>query len=156
MSGSNRHNVQTTYTHGGGTECNEPYIIEIPTARDNRGNLSALQTGIVVPFDIARCYWLYDIPSDGERDGHAMLSQSEMLIAISGSVDVITETAAGRKIFHLDRPFHGLLIPPLTWREIENCTSGTQMVTVSSGLYDELDYVRSYKSFLEIINANGL
>lgn len=131
----------------------EPRIVDITTFRDRRGSLSVIDHPDTVDFDIARAYWIYDVPADAERDGHAMLSQTELLVALSGSFDVITRNASGTKHFHLDRNYRGLLLPPLTWREIDNFSTCSVALVVSSALYDENDYIRSFDRFQEIISA---
>lgn len=133
----------------------EPHIVDIPSVRDPRGSLSVIEPTLTIDFDIARAYWIYDVPSDAERDGHAMMSQTELIIALAGSFDVITETAGGRKRFRLDRNYRGLLVPPMTWREIDNFSTCSIALVVSSALYDEEDYVRDYRQF-KLITTSGI
>lgn len=125
-------------------------LIDIPTIRDPRGNLSVLENSGVVPFTIARVYWIYDLPSDTERHGHAFYSQYEIIVPLSGSFDIETEDSQGIKTFHLDRPNKALIIPPLTWRSIKNFSTLSSALIISSQLYDENDYIRSYSLFHEL------
>lgn len=135
-------------------EFNSVRIIEIPTARDPRGNLSVLENQGAVPFPIARVYWIYDLPSDTERHGHAFYSQNEIIVPLSGSFDIETEDASGIHIYHLDRPNKGLYIPPLTWRSINNFSTLSSALVISSQLFDENDYIRSYSQFHDLISVN--
>lgn len=124
--------------------------------RENRGALTVLEpqaSSGAVPFDIARVYWMYDIPADAEREGHAMLSQSELVIALAGSLDVVINDGHSIRRFHLDRNYRALYIPPLTWREIDNFSTNAMTLTLSSALYDENDYIRSWNRYVEIINT---
>lgn len=120
--------------------------------RDLRGNLTVIEPPSAVEFDIRRAYWIYDVPSDAERQGHAMLTQSELIVALSGSFDVIAETAEGRKTFHLDRNYRGLFLPPMTWREIDNFATCSIALVVSSDLYNEDDYIRNHEQFIQLTN----
>ncbi len=135
-------------------EFNRSRIIEIPTARDPRGNLSVLENSGVVPFNIARVYWIYDLPSDTERHGHAFYSQSEIIVPLSGSFDIETEDTCGCRTFHLDRPNKGLYIPPMTWRSIKNFSTLSSALVISSELFDENDYIRSYSQYHNLISEN--
>lgn len=124
--------------------------------RESRGVLTVLEPQTAagtVPFDIARAYWMYDIPADAEREGHALLSQSELVIALAGSLDVVVNDGRSISRFHLDRNYRALYIPPLTWREIDNFSTNAMTLTLSSALYDENDYIRSWDRYIEIINT---
>lgn len=135
----------------------KPAIIEIPSVKDTRGSLSVLESPETLPFDIARVYWLYDVPADAEREGHAMLTQSEAIIALAGSFDVVTTDSDGnRRTFHLDRNYRALYLPPLTWREIDNFTTCSIALTLSSALFNEDDYVRNFEEFKSITSAGAL
>lgn len=133
----------------------KPQLVKLPTVRDRRGSLTVIENGEgdVVPFTIARAYWIYDIPADALRDGHAMLSQSEILVALAGSFDVAVFTADGSRTFHLDRNYRGLYLPPLTWREISGFSTCSIAFTLSDALYDENDYIRSRSRFEELIST---
>lgn len=131
-------------------ESERAHIIDIPTARDFRGNLSVLENS-QLPFEIARTYWIYDLPSDTMRDGHAFFTQHEIIVPISGSFEITTEDALGRQTFRLSRPNKGLYIPPLTWRFIDSFSTISTMLVISSQLFDENDYIREYDNFQRTI-----
>lgn len=122
-------------------------IIDIPKIYDRRGSLSFVQNGSI-PFDIRRVYWIYDMPAGGERYGRALLRSAELIIAVSGSFDVTLSDGHGhRRRYRLDRPWKALLIPPMTWREIGGTVTGSRALVLSSGLYDESEYIRERREF---------
>jgi len=121
----------------------------IPVVKDHRGNLAFLQWGDL-PFTFKRVYYLFDIPSGARRGGHAHISQEELLIAISGSFDVIVNDGSEKKVFHLNNPEKGLYIPPGIWREIENFSANSICLVINSGIFDEKDYVRDFQDFIRI------
>lgn len=133
----------------------EPRIVTLPKIEDERGNLSFIQHGQACPFEMARVYWVYDMPAGGERDGHAFRTATELIVAMSGSVDVVTDSACGHRVFHLDRPWQALLVPPMTWRSIGGFTSAAAVMVLSSTPYDEADYVRSRQVFNSLIGTNA-
>ena len=122
-------------------------IISLPKYTDPRGNLSVVEESIHIPFDIKRVYYLYDVPSGSSRAGHGHKNLQQVIIAISGSFDVIVDDGAKRKVFHLNRPDHGLYIPKMMWREVENFSSGGACLVLASTLYDPADYYHSYSEF---------
>ena len=121
-------------------------LIEIPKICDSRGNLSVIE-GNTIPFVSKRVYYLYDVPSGGERGGHAHKEQQELLIAVSGSFDVVLNDGSLKKIITLNKPNIGLLIPMGIWRELENFSSGSVCLVLASDEFDEEDYIRDYQSF---------
>lgn len=125
-------------------------IITLPKIEDPRGNLSVLEKNIL-PFSIKRVYFLYDVPSGAERGGHAHIEQEEFIIAVSGSFDVILNDGAKETVFSLNRPDEGLYVAKNTWRELRNFSSGSVCLVVSSGVFDETDYIRKYEDFVEYI-----
>jgi len=130
-------------------DVNQAQIIEIPkiVADDGRGNLSVIEKQ-VIPYDIKRVYYLYDVPSDTRRGGHAHKELQQFLIAVSGSFDVVLDDGTNQKRFHLNRPYKGLLIPNGLWRVLENFSSGAVCVSLVSDVYKESDYIRDYSEFL--------
>ena len=121
-------------------------IIEIPKIQDTRGNLSVIE-GAVIPFEIKRVYYLYDVPSGSERGGHSHIEQQEFLIALSGSFEVVLKDGLNEKIITLNKPNFGLLIPKGIWRELQNFSSGSVCLVVASDVFSESDYIRDYEAF---------
>ena len=121
-------------------------LIEIPKICDSRGNLSVIE-GDTIPFVSKRVYYLYDVPSGGERGGHAHKEQLELLIAVSGSFDVVLNDGSSIKKIALNKPNIGLLIPIGIWRELENFSSGSVCLVLASDQFDEEDYIRDYDIF---------
>ncbi len=113
---------------------------------DGRGNLSVVEKDLI-PFQIKRAYYLYDVPSDSSRGGHAHKELQQFLIALSGSFDVVLDDGAHRRVITLNRPNKGLLIPQGIWRELENFSAGAVCLSLVSEPYDEDDYIREYSEF---------
>lgn len=128
------------------TTTNDIRLIEIPKICDSRGNLSVIE-GDTIPFVSKRVYYLYDVPSGGERGGHAHKEQLELLIAVSGSFDVVLNDGSSEKKITLNKPNIGLLIPIGIWRELENFSSGSVCLVLASDEFDEEDYIRDYDIF---------
>lgn len=118
------------------------------TDQNGRGNLSVIEKDFL-PFKIKRVYYLYDVPSDSFRGGHAHIEQQEFLVALSGSFDVVLDNGLQKKKITLNKPNKGLLISTATWRELENFSSGAICLVLSSGEFIEEDYIRSYDDFLK-------
>lgn len=135
-------------------ESDLPHLITVKKVTDRRGNLSVLENPGSLPFDPVRVYWLYDLPSGNFRDGHAYYKSSEVIVALSGAFDVTVETV-GNEIqrFSLSRPDQALLVPPMTWRRIDNFATNSVALIVADRLYDEADYIRD-KNLFEI-TVNG-
>lgn len=123
-------------------------IINLPQIHDYRGNLTFIEQNRHVPFDIQRIYYLYDVPGGAERGGHAHKDLHQLIIAMSGSFDVILDDGTERKRFHLNRSYYGLYICPMIWRELDNFSSGSVCAALASNLYDESDYYRDYDDYL--------
>ena len=123
-------------------------IIELPKIVDPRGNLTFIEGGNHIPFDIKRVYYTYDVPGGAERGGHAHKQLRQLIIAMSGSFDVILDDGYEKKSFHLNRSYFGLYISSMIWREIDNFSSGSVCMALASELYSEADYYREYDEFL--------
>lgn len=123
-------------------------IIELPKIQDPRGNLSFIEEENHFPFEIKRVYWIYDVPGGQIRGGHAFKQQHEMIVAISGSLDVIVDDGANRKVFSLNRSYFGLYIPSGIWRQMENFSTNSLAMVLSSTEFFEEDYIRDYNEFL--------
>lgn len=123
-------------------------IIDLPKISDPRGNLTFIEGNRHVPFDIKRVYYLYDVPGGAERGGHAHKDLHQLIIAMSGSFDIHLDDGHSKKTVHMDRSFYGLYICPMTWREIDNFSSGAVCLVLASEYFDELDYYRDYSPFM--------
>jgi WxcM-like, C-terminal len=126
-------------------------IITLPKIHDPRGNLTFIEGGTHVPFDIARTYYLYDVPGGAERGGHAHKGLQQLIIAMSGSFDVIIDDGRNKMRYHLNRSYFGLYICPMIWRELDNFSSGSICLVLASNRYDEADYYRDYQEFLKTV-----
>jgi len=123
-------------------------IIELPKIADPRGNLTFVESGRQIPFDISRVYYLYDVPGGAERGGHGHKALSQLIIAMSGSFDVVLNDGRNSKRVHLNRSYNGLYVCPMIWRELDNFSSGAVCMVLASNFYDEDDYYRDYDAFL--------
>jgi len=127
---------------------NDVRIVELPKIKDPRGNLSVIEKE-VIPFDMKRVYYLYDVPSGSSRGGHAHIEQKEFLVALSGSFDVLLDDGNNKKVVSLNKPDFGLLIVEGIWRELNNFSAGSVCLVVSSDVFLEEDYIRDYNKFLK-------
>lgn len=128
-----------------------PKIIELPKIQDPRGNLTFLQHPDHLPFDIKRVFWIYDVPGGEKRGGHAYKTQHEVIISLSGSFDVVVTNVQGEKIkYSLNRSYYGLYLPPLTWRHMENFSTNSLGLHLSSSTFIEEDYVRKFEEFINL------
>lgn len=123
-------------------------IVDLPKIADPRGNLTFVEGGSHVPFDIQRVYYLYDVPGGAERGGHAHKGLHQLIIAMSGSFDVVIDDGREKKRYHLNRSYNGLYVCPMIWRELDNFSSGSVCMVLASNLYDEADYYRDYDEFV--------
>ena len=123
-------------------------IIELPRIQDHRGNLTFVESGRHIPFDIKRTYYLYDVPGGATRAAHGHKVLHQLMIALSGSFDVTLDDGIEKKVFHLNRSYYGLYIPPMTWRDLDNFSSGAVCMVLASEYYDERDYYRDYNEFI--------
>lgn len=122
-------------------------LLQIPVVEDRRGNLAFIQEDIV-PFEFKRVYYLFDVPSNSFRGGHSHINQSAVLIALSGSFEVILNDGTEEKSFLLNKPNIGLYIPTGIWRELDNFSSGAVCLVLASDVYDEEDYIRDFDQFM--------
>jgi len=130
----------------------EVRIINLPKILDPRGNLSFFENKNQIPFDIQRAYWIYDVPGGEQRGSHAFKESHEFMIALSGSFDVILNDGESQKKYSLNRSYYGLFIPNLLWRSIENFSTNSLALIVSSIKYTERDYIRDFKEFKDFRN----
>ena len=128
-------------------------IVDLPRVTDPRGNLTFIEGSRHVPFAIQRVYYLYDVPGGAERGGHGHKELHQLIIAMSGSFDVIVDDGRERARHHMNRSYYGLYIPPMMWREIDNFSSGSVCLVLASHLYDENDYYRDYDKFVAATRA---
>ena len=129
---------------------NEPQIVELPKFLDARGNLSFVEQENHIPFAIKRTYWLYDVPGGECRGGHAYKENQEFIVALSGSFDVILDDGKEKKVFTLNRSYYGLYVPKGLWREMDNFSTNSLALILSSTNYDADDYVRDYDEFIKL------
>lgn len=126
---------------------NRPYLINFPKISDDRGNLTFIQHPDHIPFKIKRAYWVYDIPSGQTRGGHAFKTQEEVIICLSGSVEVYTSNGEIEESYTLNRPFTALFIPKMTWRQLRNFSTNSVVLILNSDYYNQNDYIHAYDSF---------
>lgn len=122
-------------------------LLDLPKIADQRGNLTFIESGVHIPFDIERVYYLYDVPGGSERGGHAHKKLHQFIIAMSGSFDVVLDDGTDRKRIHLNRSYNGLYLCPMMWRELDNFSSGSVCMVLASRHFDESDYIRDYQQF---------
>ena len=123
-------------------------LLEFPIVSDPRGNLTFVEGGQHIPFDIQRVYYLYDVPGGAERGGHAHKGLQQLIVAMSGSFDVVLDDGRQKRRIHLNRSYTGLYVCPMIWRELENFASGSVCMVLASNRYDEDDYYRDYHQYL--------
>lgn len=126
---------------------NDCTVIKLPKIHNPAGNITAISNNIDIPFNIERIYYLYDIPGGEMRGGHAHIELRQLVVAASGSFDVVLDDGLSKRIVHLNRPHMGLLVVPGIWRELENFSSGAICLVLASMKYDEKDYYRDYQNF---------
>jgi len=130
---------------------NKCSIINLPKIADPRGNLTFIEGGRHVPFQIQRVYYLYDTPGGAERGGHAHKGLQQLIVAMSGSFDVVLNDGQEKKRFHLNRSYYGLYVCPMIWRELDNFSSGSVCMVLASNYYDESDYYRDFQEFVKAL-----
>jgi hypothetical protein len=126
-------------------------IIEFPRIPDPRGNLTFVEGSRHIPFEIRRVFYLYDVPGGASRAGHAHKRLQQVIVAMSGSFDVVLDDGSNQRTCHLNRSYYGLYVPPLVWRELTNFSSGSVCVVFASEAYSEEDYYREHGEFVEAV-----
>jgi hypothetical protein len=129
-------------------------MVTLPKIHEPRGNLTFVEGNSHVPFDIQRVYYLYDVPGGAERGGHAHKGLQQLIIAMSGSFDVVLDDGRNKRRVHLSRSYYGLYVCPMIWRELDNFSSGSVCLVLASNRYDEDDYYRDYGQFLKAQNID--
>jgi hypothetical protein len=130
-------------------------LLDLPVVPDYRGNLTFIEGSRHIPFDIKRVFYLYDVPGGQSRAGHALKDVEQLLIAASGSFDVVLDYGDERSVVTLNRSYVGLYLPSLVWRELENFSSGAVCLVLASDYYDEEAYYRDYEQFRQTINGGA-
>jgi dTDP-4-dehydrorhamnose 3,5-epimerase-like enzyme len=126
-------------------------IIELPKISDPRGNLTFIEGGQHIPFDIRRVYYTYDVPGGADRGGHAHKALHQLIIAMSGSFDVTLDDGRKKNRYHLNRSYQGLYVCPMMWRDMDNFSSGSVCMVLASNIYEESDYYRNYDEFISAV-----
>jgi dTDP-4-dehydrorhamnose 3,5-epimerase-like enzyme len=124
-------------------------LIDLPKISDPRGNLTFIEAGNHVPFDIKRVYYLYDVPGGAERGAHGHKKLEQLIVAMSGSFDVVIDDGIATRRYHMNRSYYGLYICPMMWRDITNVSSGAVCLVLASEFYDVNDYYRDYDEFVK-------
>ena len=124
------------------------HLINLPKITDPRGNLSFIEAGEHILFDIMRVYYLYDVPGGSDRGSHAHKKLHQFIVAMSGGFDVVLDDGREKKRFHLNHSYYGLYVCPMIWRNLDNFSSGAVCMVLASEHYDEADYIRDYNQFL--------
>jgi len=128
-------------------------VMELSKIHNPSGNITIVQSDSELPFRVKRVYYLYDVPGGTERGGHSHKALQQLIVAASGSFDVILDDGFMKKTVHLNRPNYGLMVVPGIWREIINFSSGAICLVLASDLYNPFDYIRNYQEFIELKNG---
>ena len=129
-------------------------LINLPKFEDPRGNLSFIEENNQIPFKIERTYWIYDVPGGQKRGGHAFKEQQELIVALSGSFDVVVDDGQTKQTFSLNRSYYGLYVAAGMWRQMENFSTNSLALVLSSTHYSEDDYIRDYEDYLRYRREN--
>ncbi|WP_346864303.1 FdtA/QdtA family cupin domain-containing protein [uncultured Draconibacterium sp.] len=124
-------------------------IIDLPKIEDPRGNLTFIEESNQIPFCIQRVYWIYDVPGGQVRGGHAFKEQQELIVALSGSFDVVLDDGKEKDTIPLNRSYYGLYVPKGLWRQMQNFSTNSLALVLSSTEFNEYDYIRDYKEYIE-------
>jgi len=131
---------------------NREKIIHIPKIVDKRGNLSFIEGGSHIPFEIKRVYWIYDVPGGENRGGHAFREQSEFIVAMSGSFDIVIDNGSAVELYKMNRSYYGLHVPKGLWRQMKNFSTNSLALVIASTEFNSEDYVRDYDNFKLMTN----
>ena len=131
-------------------------MIELPKIANIKGNLTFIESSRHIPFESKRVYYLYDIPGGEARGGHAHKECQEFIISANGSFDIILDDGVDRKRIHLNRPYYGIYLPKMIWRELDNFSTGSICLILASGFFDENDYIRDYEAFRKLTYENKM
>jgi len=134
---------------------NLPELVDLPKIDDPRGNLTFIEEERHLPFSIRRVYWIYDVPGGQTRGGHAFREQQEMIVALSGSFDVVIDDGDESRRFHLNRSYFGLYVPNGLWRFLDNFSTNSVAMVLSSTYYDENDYIRDFGEYVRYRKNTG-
>ncbi len=124
-----------------------PQIIQLPKILDHRGNLSFIESNNHIPFKIERTFWIFDVPGDESRGGHAYKNTEEFIVALSGSFDVVINDGVKETIFHMNRSYYGLYVPKMMWREMRNFSTNSLALVLTSTPYCADDYIRDFNLY---------
>lgn len=127
-----------------------PHIVELPKIEDPRGNLSFIEEETHLPFTIRRVYWIYDVPGGEQRGGHAFRETEELIVALSGSFEVVLHDGLNEYRFSLNRSYYGVYVPKMIWRTLENFSTNSLALIVASTSYSSKDYIRDFNEFLNL------
>ena len=130
----------------------EPTILPLPKICDPRGNLSVIESGVNLPFEVKRTYWIYDVPGGMSRFGHAFKKQEEFIVALSGSFDVVLNDGVSSTTYHMARSYYGLYVPSMMWRMLDNFSTNSVALVLSSTLYNPDDYIEDFEQFRMLKN----
>ena len=130
-------------------------LIQLPKVADKRGNLSFIESARHIPFEIARTYWLYDVPGDERRNGHAFRRQEEFIVALSGSFDVVLNDGSETRHYHMARSYYGLYVPCMMWRELDNFSTNSLALVLSSTPYDAADYIEDFEEYCTLLKGGS-
>lgn len=132
-----------------------PYIIHLPKMLDPRGNLTFIEEEVQIPFKIKRVYWIYDVPGGEHRGGHAFRETEELIVALSGSFDVVLHDGVKEDKFQLNRSYFGVRVPGMIWRKLENFSTNSLALILASTVYNADDYIRDFNSFIKEVNGKS-
>ncbi len=130
-------------------------IIQLPKIEDVRGSLTFVESSGVIPFEMKRVYYLYDVPGGASRAAHGHKALEQLVIAVAGSFDITLDDGFEKTSYSLNRSYYGLYVPPMTWRDLDNFSSGAVCLVLASGYYDESDYYRDYDEFRKAARAGA-